>query len=120
MLTSFIETVVRDTGRDKSGNRVGFFDSLKNLGMVESRLDNNRLELGKFVPDPSCLKNIEAIRQHRNELLHDILNEDMPEEYIGGTIKGIIKELRFVYQESNLIRDYFRKKFGFDPKDEIS
>lgn len=119
LMSSFIEMCIRDSNIGKDGKRPNFFESLIHLGMKIDPFNKQKLILDKFASDPDCLKNIEAVRLFRNELLHEVLNETMPHEYIERLVEETIKKLKFIYQKSELIRKYFREKYNLDPKYEL-
>ncbi len=120
LLTSFIESVVRDAAAPDEPHRKEFKPSLKTLGL---RIENEEEDGASYGQDcrhrEDCLIEINTLRIQRNRLLHDIIRDHLPEERINATIKRMAKNIRHVCTESRLIREYFRTEYGFDPAELI-
>ncbi|HZX50285.1 MAG TPA: hypothetical protein VFE94_04065 [Candidatus Paceibacterota bacterium] len=117
ILTSFIETIIRENA-SKGKKLKEFKQSLVILGLDIDPKDEKVVSYRKNSQHTNdCLIEINLLRVQRNELLHDILKEKHPKEYIDKTIKEMARNLRSVCTSSNLIRDYFSKNtdYNFDP-----
>jgi len=119
LITSFIETVVRDKASCTAcKRREDFKKSLEVLGL---KIDGNDKRKSSYRQDcqykEDCLIEINDLRVQRNELLHDIIREELPEEHIGDRIKEMAKNIEQICIKSNLIRNYFvtNSSYGFDP-----
>ena len=118
LLTSFIETAIRDEvskGCTKQ-RRLDFKPSLGKLGLEIDQSDEKRARYSQDCQyKTSCLMEINRIRVQRNELLHDIIGQSLPEKQIKNTIKDMKKDIEKICTSSSLFRKYFRGKYGFDP-----
>ena len=95
-----------------------FKNSLKDLGLnidTQNEKQSNYASNCKY--KKSCLKEINELRVQRNELLHDILREKLPKEYIENLIKEMSKNIEKICSSSDLVRDYFCNDadYKFDP-----
>jgi hypothetical protein len=120
LLTSFIETVIKDAATPDGSTRKNFRDSLKALGL---KIPNEKEDGASYKQDcqhrEDCLIEINALRVQRNRLLHDIIREDLAQECIEDTVRKMAKNIKCVCMESGMIREYFRTEYGFDPADLI-
>lgn len=118
IVTSFIESVIRDEASNKCKKRKDFKKSLEALGLTIDPSDEKKSTYQQNCQyKTDCLKEINEVRVQRNELLHDIIRKSLPKEYIDNTIKEMAKNIERICTKSDLIRDYFRtnSSYGFDP-----
>lgn len=121
IITSFIESITRriasSSGNSKEKN---FKRSLEILGL---KIDNNNEKISNYKKNcqykKDCLKKINIVRVQRNELLHDIIKRRFPKKYIDNTIKKMTKNIETICAKSNLVRNYFKKNYKFNPTMEI-
>jgi hypothetical protein len=117
MHTSFIETVIKDTAGMVTRPRK-FKKALELLGLIingEDEKESSYEETSQHKGD--CLIEINKLRFQRNELLHDIMKERLPQDYIDKVRDEMKQNIWFIYFKSPLIRDYFKDNRGYDPKD---
>jgi hypothetical protein len=120
LLTSFIETVIRDKAAGNRSKRDDFKKSLKILGLNIATEDEDGASYRQDGQHrEECLIEINMLRVQRNRLLHDIIRDRVPEEHINDTIKRMAKNIRRVCTESHMIREYFRTQYGLDPAELI-
>jgi len=118
IVTSFIESVVRDKASNKCKKRKDFKRSLEVLGLTIDHTDEKKSTYQQNCQyEKDCLKEINEVRVQRNELLHDIIRKELPKKYIDDTIKEMAKNIEQICIESNLFRNYFvtNSSYGFDP-----
>jgi hypothetical protein len=115
LLTSFVETSVTQS----FNNKFKFKESLRRLGMKSSNNKKDELILIRGINDPNCLKNIEKIRQLRNDLLHNILIKRMPQKHIDKRIDSIRNHLKIIFSKSQIVKNYFKGRYSFDTEKEL-
>ena len=117
LVTSFIESIVREeasTGR--SARLKEFKKSLQDLGLVIDTQDEKISSYSSNCQYQSdCLQEINILRVQRNELLHDIIRKNLPENHINCTIKEMAVNIELICKKSSLIRNYFVNNYRFDP-----
>ena len=118
MLTSFIESIVRDQAR-QAKKRKDFKHALEILGLDIDRTNGIASYNKSSQYKDDCLIEINDLRVQRNELLHDIIKEKLPQKYINDTIKKMGKNIRLIYTKSQFICNYFKNNFHFDIWDEF-
>jgi len=114
MHTSFIETIIKEV----SGVDGSFKSALKQLGLLinsKNEKESSYVETCQYKGD--YLTEINKLRFQRNELLHDIMKKELPQDYIDKIRDEMRRNIWLIYFQSPLIRNYFRTKRGYDPKD---
>lgn len=116
LLTSFIETVIRYEASKKCKERKEFKQSLEVLRLtIDHGNERKSSHQQNCQYKTDCLIEINLVRVQRNQLLHDIIKESLPKKHIEDTIRDMKKNIEQICTNSDLIRKYFRDKYGFDP-----
>jgi septal ring factor EnvC (AmiA/AmiB activator) len=103
LITSFIETIIRDKASCTACRRREDFEKSLKLLRRNSQYKND------------CLKQIDKLRTDRNKLLHDIIREQLAHKVIDDTIREMAENIRQICTGSNLIQNYFNENYKFDP-----
>jgi hypothetical protein len=123
LITSFIETVIKDIASSskctKPNNKCPKANFKRSLEVLGLRIDSNNEKKSTYEPGcqhrKDCLKRINVVRVQRNELLHDIIKRRLPPKYIDGTIKKMTKNIQQICTKSSAVRSYFVTNYRFDP-----
>lgn len=115
--TSFFEAIIIDTA-ELDSKKSWFKEGLKKLGLVIDYTDESISEYSaECAHKDDLLIEINSLRAKRNELLHNIINNRLPQNTVNNIIREMGQDILKIYNRSPLVIEYFVSHYSFDPRE---